>query len=52
MSECVSFIADLFHCTNRGKGKIHEFLFQIVQIVPLKVRVDLFHNSIFGILIL
>ena len=36
MNECVLLFQTAFTSTNRGKGEIHGFLFQIIQIVSLK----------------
>ena len=35
MSKCVLLFQTAFTSTNRGKGEIHGFLFQIVQIISL-----------------
>ena len=47
MSECVALFQIAFTSTNRGKGEIHGFLFQIVQISSLMSEFSKFHNSIF-----
>ena len=35
MSECVVLFQIAFTSTNRGKGEIHGFLFQIIQVASL-----------------
>ena len=37
MSECVLLFQTAFTSTNRGKGEIYGFLFQIVQIISLLI---------------
>ena len=48
MSECVLLFQIAFTSTNRGKGEIHGFLFQIVHIVSLKSELLYFTIASFG----
>ena len=48
MSECVLLFQTDFTSTNSGKGEIHGFLFQIVQIVSLKSELLYFTIASFG----
>ena len=48
MSECVVLFQIAFTSTNRGKGEIHGFLFQIVQIVSLMSEFLSFTIASFG----
>ena len=48
MSECVVLFQTAFTSTNRGKGEIHRFLFQIVQIVYLLSEFLSFTIASFG----
>ena len=48
MSEHVILFQTDFTSTNRGKGEIHGFLFQIVQIVSLKSEFLCFTIASFG----
>ena len=48
MSECVVLFQIGFTSTNRGKGEIDGFLFQIVQIISLvsEFSIEIFGNVI------
>ena len=48
MSECVVLFQIAFTSTNRGKGEIHVFLFQIFQIVSLLSEFINFTIASFG----
>ena len=48
MSECVVLFQIDFTSTNRGKGEIHGFLFQIVQISSLMSEFLSFSIATFG----
>ena len=48
MSECVVLFQIVFASTNRGKGEIHGFLYQIVQIVSLMSEFLSFTIASFG----